>query len=41
MYQVKEKNVEQYTHEMRAPFLFPAGITSEASIRYKKMKQIY
>ncbi len=29
------KYVEQYTTEMRATLLLPAGITSEASIRYK------
>lgn len=29
------KYVEQYTPEMRATLLMPAGITSEASIRYK------
>lgn len=29
------KYVEQYTPEMRATLLLPAGITSEASIRYK------
>lgn len=29
------KYVEQYTDEMRATLLLPAGITSEASIRYK------
>lgn len=29
------KYVEQYTNEMRATLLLPAGITSEASIRYK------
>lgn len=29
------KYVEQYTKEMRATLLLPAGITSEASIRYK------
>ena len=29
------KYVEQYTNEMKATLLLPAGITSEASIRYK------
>lgn len=29
------KYVEKYTKEMRATLLLPAGITSEASIRYK------
>ncbi len=29
------KYVEQYTDEMMATLLLPAGITSEASIRYK------
>lgn len=29
------KYVEKYTEEMRATLLLPAGITSEASIRYK------
>lgn len=29
------KYVEQYTNEMRATLLLPAGITSEASIQYK------
>lgn len=29
------KYVKQYTKEMRATLLLPAGITSEASIRYK------
>ena len=29
------KYVDQYTNEMRATLLLPAGITSEASIRYK------
>ena len=29
------KYVEQYSPEMRATLLLPAGITSEASIRYK------
>lgn len=29
------KYVEQYTNEMNATLLLPAGITSEASIRYK------
>lgn len=29
------KYVEQYTNEMKATLLMPAGITSEASIRYK------
>lgn len=29
------KYVEQYTDEMKATLLLPAGITSEASIRYK------
>ncbi len=29
------KYVKQYTEEMRATLLLPAGITSEASIRYK------
>lgn len=29
------KYVNQYTNEMKATLLFPAGITSEASIRYK------
>lgn len=29
------KYVEQYTNEMKATMLLPAGITSEASIRYK------
>lgn len=29
------KYVDQYTDEMRATLLLPAGITSEASIRYK------
>lgn len=29
------KYVEQYTSEMKATLLLPAGITSEASIRYK------
>lgn len=29
------KYVEQYTAEMRATLLLPAGVTSEASIRYK------
>lgn len=29
------KYVKQYTSEMRATLLLPAGVTSEASIRYK------
>ena len=29
------KYVRKYTNEMRATLLLPAGITSEASIRYK------
>ena len=29
------KYVEQYTDEMKATLLLPAGVTSEASIRYK------
>ena len=29
------KYVKQYTNEMNATLLLPAGITSEASIRYK------
>lgn len=29
------KYVEKYTNEMNATLLLPAGITSEASIRYK------
>ena len=29
------KYVKKYTKEMRATLLLPAGITSEASIRYK------
>ena len=29
------KYVKQYTNEMYATLLLPAGITSEASIRYK------
>ena len=29
------KYVKKYTKEMRAPLLLPAGITSEASIRYR------
>ena len=29
------KYVERYTNEMKATLLLPAGITSEASIRYK------
>lgn len=30
-----KKYVDQYTNEMKATLLLPAGITSEASIRYK------
>ena len=30
-----EKYVKAYTKEMRATLLLPAGVTSEASIRYK------
>lgn len=30
-----EKYVQQYTDEMKATLLLPAGVTSEASIRYK------
>ena len=30
-----EKYVQQYTNEMKATLLLPAGVTSEASIRYK------
>lgn len=34
-----EKYVKQYTNEMYATLLLPAGITSEASIRYKNEAQ--
>ncbi|MBD5554141.1 MAG: sugar transferase [Roseburia sp.] len=34
------KYVEKYTDEMYATLLLPAGITSEASIRYKKEDEI-
>ena len=34
------KYVEKYTHEMNATLLMPAGITSEASIRYKDEAKI-
>ena len=34
------KYVKQYTKEMRATLLLPAGITSEASIRYKDEEQL-
>lgn len=34
------KYVEQYTPEMKATLLLPAGITSEASIRYKDESEL-
>lgn len=34
------KYVEQYTDEMKASLLLPAGITSEASIRYKNEDEL-
>ena len=34
------KYVKKYTPEMRATLLLPAGITSEASIRYKDENQL-
>ncbi|MFQ9892431.1 MAG: sugar transferase [Emergencia sp.] len=34
------KYVEQYTDEMYATFLMPAGVTSQASIRYKDEAQL-
>ena len=34
------KYVEKYTDEMKATLLLPAGITSEASIRYKDEAQL-
>ena len=34
------KYVECYTEEMKATLLLPAGITSEASIRYKDEAQL-
>lgn len=34
------KYVERYTDEMRATLLLPAGVTSEASIRYKDEAQL-
>lgn len=34
------KYVQQYTKEMRATLLLPAGITSEASIRYKDEEKL-
>ena len=34
------KYVEQYTDEMKATLLLPAGITSEASIRYKDEEKL-
>ena len=34
------KYVQQYTNEMKATLLLPAGITSEASIRYKDESEL-
>jgi len=34
------KYVDHYTNEMKATLLLPAGITSEASIRYKKEAEL-
>lgn len=34
------KHVSKYTNEMKATLLLPAGITSEASIRYKKEAEL-
>ncbi len=34
------KYVKQYTPEMRATLLMPAGITSEASVRYREESQL-
>ena len=34
------KYVKKYTEEMRATLLLPAGITSEASIRYKNEAEL-
>lgn len=34
------KYVEQYTHEMMATLLLPAGVTSEASIEYKDEERL-
>ena len=34
------KYVEQYTHEMLATLLLPAGVTSEASIEYKDEERL-
>ena len=34
------KYVEQYTEEMMATLLIPAGITSEASIKYKNEEKL-
>lgn len=34
------KYVEKYTEEMRATFLLPAGVTSQASIKYKDEEQL-
>jgi lipopolysaccharide/colanic/teichoic acid biosynthesis glycosyltransferase len=34
------KYVEQYTDEMKATLLLPAGLTSEASIKYKSEEQL-
>lgn len=35
-----EKYVNQYTDEMKATLLLPAGVTSEASIRYKDESEL-
>lgn len=35
-----EKYVKKYTNEMKATLLLPAGITSEASIRYKDEEKL-